>query len=89
MVPSIVEARNAMRLALAQVNSVVGDIDGNATRVVEWLEGAKRSGAAASPMGSGWTLTPPSGTSCSPRPRRPPGRLTTSGEMVPRDAAAR
>ena len=30
-----------MRLALAQINSVVGDIDGNAARVVEWLERAR------------------------------------------------
>ena len=34
-----------MRLALAQINSVVGDIDGNAARVVDWLErGARRAG---------------------------------------------
>jgi len=26
-----------MRLALAQINSVVGDVDGNAAKVVEWL----------------------------------------------------
>ena len=31
----------AMRLALAQINSVVGDIDGNAARVIDWLEGAR------------------------------------------------
>jgi NAD+ synthase (glutamine-hydrolysing) len=30
-----------MRLALAQINSVVGDVDGNAGRVVEWLERAR------------------------------------------------
>ena len=30
-----------MRLALAQINSVVGDIDGNAARVVEWLTAAR------------------------------------------------
>jgi NAD+ synthase (glutamine-hydrolysing) len=30
-----------MRLALAQINSVVGDVDGNAARVVEWLEQAR------------------------------------------------
>src|SRR4051812_33538865 len=30
-----------MRLALAQINSVVGDIDGNASRVVEWLGRAR------------------------------------------------
>jgi len=30
-----------MRLALAQINSVVGDIDGNAARVIDWLEGAR------------------------------------------------
>jgi NAD+ synthase (glutamine-hydrolysing) len=34
-----------MRLALAQINSVVGDIDGNAGRVVEWL-GRARDGNA-------------------------------------------
>jgi NAD+ synthase (glutamine-hydrolysing) len=30
-----------MRLALAQINSVVGDIDGNSAKVVEWLEQAR------------------------------------------------
>ncbi|MDX6452654.1 MAG: hypothetical protein QOH16_2703 [Gaiellaceae bacterium] len=30
-----------MRLALAQINSVVGDVDGNAAKVVEWLEQAR------------------------------------------------
>jgi NAD+ synthase (glutamine-hydrolysing) len=30
-----------MRLALAQINSVVGDVDGNAARVVEWLGEAR------------------------------------------------
>ena len=30
-----------MRLALAQINSVVGDIDGNAARITEWLERAR------------------------------------------------
>jgi NAD+ synthase (glutamine-hydrolysing) len=30
-----------MRLALAQINSVVGDVDGNAARVVEWLDQAR------------------------------------------------
>ncbi len=34
-----------MRLALAQINSVVGDIDGNAARVVEWLGEARGAGA--------------------------------------------
>jgi NAD+ synthase (glutamine-hydrolysing) len=34
-----------MRLALAQINSVVGDIDGNAARVVEWLGRAREAGA--------------------------------------------
>jgi len=34
-----------MRIALAQINSVVGDIDGNAARVVEWLEEARGAGA--------------------------------------------
>ncbi len=30
-----------MRLALAQINSVVGDVDGNAARIVEWLGEAR------------------------------------------------
>jgi NAD+ synthase (glutamine-hydrolysing) len=34
-----------MRLALAQINSVVGDIDGNAAKVVEWLQEARRANA--------------------------------------------
>ncbi|HEX6763537.1 MAG TPA: NAD+ synthase [Gaiellaceae bacterium] len=34
-----------MRLALAQINSVVGDIDGNAARITEWLERARADGA--------------------------------------------
>src|SRR5262249_19321632 len=35
-----------MRLALAQINSVVGDVDGNAARIVEWL-GRPREATAA------------------------------------------
>jgi NAD+ synthase (glutamine-hydrolysing) len=34
-----------MRIALAQINSVVGDLDGNAGRVVEWTEQARAAGA--------------------------------------------
>jgi NAD+ synthase (glutamine-hydrolysing) len=34
-----------MRLALAQINSVVGDVDGNTARVVEWLDDARDAGA--------------------------------------------
>jgi len=34
-----------MRLALAQINSVVGDLDGNRARVLDRLEEAKRAGA--------------------------------------------
>ncbi|MBA3843800.1 MAG: NAD+ synthase [Actinobacteria bacterium] len=34
-----------MRLALAQINSVVGDVGGNAARVVEWLEQAREANA--------------------------------------------
>jgi NAD+ synthase (glutamine-hydrolysing) len=34
-----------MRLALAQINSVVGDVDGNAARVVKWLEQARAANA--------------------------------------------
>ena len=33
-----------MRLGLAQINSVVGDLDGNAERVVERIDEAKRHG---------------------------------------------
>src|ERR1700751_2681097 len=34
-----------MRLALAQINSVVGDVDGNAARIVEWLDRARSANA--------------------------------------------
>jgi NAD+ synthase (glutamine-hydrolysing) len=34
-----------MRLALAQINSVVGDVDGNAAKVVEWIEQARGENA--------------------------------------------
>jgi NAD+ synthase (glutamine-hydrolysing) len=34
-----------MRLALAQINSVVGDVDGNASKVVDWLENARTANA--------------------------------------------
>src|SRR3954470_16693143 len=34
-----------MRLALAQINSVVGDVDGNAAKVVEWLQEARGANA--------------------------------------------
>ncbi|MGZ4338842.1 MAG: NAD+ synthase [Gaiellaceae bacterium] len=34
-----------MRLALAQINSVVGDVDGNAARIVEWLGRARGANA--------------------------------------------
>ncbi len=34
-----------MRLALAQINSVVGDIDGNAASVAEWLGRAREANA--------------------------------------------
>jgi NAD+ synthase (glutamine-hydrolysing) len=34
-----------MRLALAQINSIVGDVDGNAAKVVDWLERARGTNA--------------------------------------------
>ncbi len=34
-----------MRLALAQINSVVGDIDGNVQRIASWLERAREANA--------------------------------------------
>jgi NAD+ synthase (glutamine-hydrolysing) len=34
-----------MRLALAQINSVVGDVDGNAAKVVAWMERARGENA--------------------------------------------
>ena len=34
-----------MRLALAQMNTVVGDLDGNRARIVERLEQAREAGA--------------------------------------------
>ena len=45
MVEFSTERRKLMRIALAQINSVVGDVDGNAARVVEWLEQARAAGA--------------------------------------------
>jgi NAD+ synthase (glutamine-hydrolysing) len=34
-----------LRLAMAQLNVVVGDIDGNANKIVEWIDRARDSGA--------------------------------------------
>src|SRR5688500_8596298 len=34
-----------LRIALAQMNAVVGDIDGNARKVTEWAERARDAGA--------------------------------------------
>jgi NAD+ synthase (glutamine-hydrolysing) len=34
-----------MRLALAQINSVVGDVDGNAAKVLAWMERAREANA--------------------------------------------
>jgi NAD+ synthase (glutamine-hydrolysing) len=34
-----------VRVALAQINPTVGDIDGNAARIAEWIESARRDGA--------------------------------------------
>jgi NAD+ synthase (glutamine-hydrolysing) len=34
-----------MRLALAQINPTVGDVDGNATKIAEWIERARAEGA--------------------------------------------
>src|SRR4051795_11148935 len=39
-----------MRLALAQINSVVGDVDGNAAKIVEWLQEARRAKADLVPF---------------------------------------
>src|SRR5215470_7774843 len=39
------ERRKPMRLALAQINSVVGDIDGNAAKIVDWLDQARAAEA--------------------------------------------
>ncbi len=36
----------AMRVALAQINPTVGDIDGNAAKIAAWIDDARRSGAA-------------------------------------------
>jgi NAD+ synthase (glutamine-hydrolysing) len=36
----------APRLALAQINPTVGDIDGNAAKIAEWIERAREEGAA-------------------------------------------
>jgi NAD+ synthase (glutamine-hydrolysing) len=37
--------RRQMRLALAQINPTVGDVDGNAAKVAEWIERARAEGA--------------------------------------------
>ncbi|MGC1165232.1 MAG: NAD+ synthase [Solirubrobacterales bacterium] len=34
-----------MRIALAQIDPTVGDIDGNAAKIAEWIERARRTGA--------------------------------------------
>ena len=34
-----------LRIALAQVNSTVGDLDGNADRIVDWARRASDAGA--------------------------------------------
>ena len=34
-----------MRLALAQINPTVGDVDGNAAKVAEWIDRARQAGA--------------------------------------------
>jgi NAD+ synthase (glutamine-hydrolysing) len=41
-----VTALAGLRIALAQVNPTVGDIDGNAAMVAEWIERARSQGAA-------------------------------------------
>ena len=35
-----------MRIGLAQVNATVGDLDGNADKIVEWTKRAAEQGAA-------------------------------------------
>ena len=39
------EPRSAIRLALAQVNPTVGDVEGNAALAAEWIERAREAGA--------------------------------------------
>ena len=39
------EARTAIRLALAQLNPTVGDIDANAALAAEWIGRARAAGA--------------------------------------------
>ncbi len=34
-----------MRIALAQINPTVGDVDGNAAKIAEWIERARDAGA--------------------------------------------
>jgi NAD+ synthase (glutamine-hydrolysing) len=34
-----------MRVALAQINSTVGDLDGNTRKILEWIERAREAGA--------------------------------------------
>jgi NAD+ synthase (glutamine-hydrolysing) len=41
-----VSAKQPLRVALAQVNPTVGDVDGNAAMIAEWIERARGEGAA-------------------------------------------
>ena len=41
------EDATALRIALAQVNVTVGDIEGNARLIAEWIASARERGAAA------------------------------------------
>src|SRR5579862_9327439 len=34
-----------LRLAMAQINTVVGDVDGNAQKCIEWIDRARDAGA--------------------------------------------
>ena len=39
--------RIRLRIALAQINPTVGDIEGNAAMISEWIAQAREAGAAA------------------------------------------
>src|SRR5436190_19766840 len=34
-----------LRLAMAQINVVVGDVDGNANKILDWIDRARNAGA--------------------------------------------
>ena len=73
-----------LRVALAQINTTVGDLHGNADKVVEFAERAREQGADSSPSGAGPDRLPAGGPAAAPQlhRRQPPRARTTSSSRV-------